>query len=69
MLTPTHAARRTLRPIPALRALLTQHRQRRALLALDARLLDDIGLTRAQALTETARAPWDAPPHWHDSGL
>jgi uncharacterized protein YjiS (DUF1127 family) len=58
-----------LRPFTALRSLLTLHRQRRALLALDARLLDDIGLTRAQALTEAARSPWDAPQHWHCNGL
>jgi uncharacterized protein YjiS (DUF1127 family) len=75
MLTLAHASRRTLRPImtlrpiTTLRGILTLHRQRRALLSLDARLLDDIGLTRAQALTEGSRLPWDAPQHWHDTCL
>ncbi len=36
---------------------------RRELRDLEPRLLADIGLTRAEALTEAARAPWDlAPP-------
>ena len=39
-------------------------RHRRALLDLDRRLLDDIGLTRAQALREAERPLWDAPNHW-----
>ncbi len=45
------------------------HRQRRALLALDARMLNDIGLTPAQAQAEGARAPWDAPPTAHRKEL
>ena len=58
---PFHAtARLSLR----LRAILATHQQRRALLALDAQLLDDIGLTRAEAMDEAARPPWDAPQHW-----
>ncbi|MGI1662700.1 DUF1127 domain-containing protein [Palleronia sp. KMU-117] len=36
-------------------------RQRRALAALDARLLDDLGLTEAEVRREAARAPWDVP--------
>ena len=39
-------------------------RSRRSLRLLDDRLLADIGLTRAQALSEAGRAPWDAPTHW-----
>ena len=39
-------------------------RSRRALLRLDDHLLADIGLTRAEALAEADRAPWDAPAHW-----
>jgi uncharacterized protein YjiS (DUF1127 family) len=35
---------------------------RRELLDRDPRLLADIGLTRAQALAEAARAPWDTLP-------
>jgi uncharacterized protein YjiS (DUF1127 family) len=39
-------------------------RSRRALDALDDRLLRDIGLDRAAAAAEAARGLWDAPPHW-----
>ena len=39
-------------------------KQRQQLLNLDANLLDDIGLTRHQALTEAARPLWDAPANW-----
>jgi uncharacterized protein YjiS (DUF1127 family) len=40
------------------------HRQRRALAALDDRLLADIGVTRAEALAELDAPIWDAPRHW-----
>ena len=36
-------------------------RQRRALAALDDRLLDDVGLTREESEREAARPPWDLP--------
>lgn len=39
-------------------------RQRRQLAQLDPHLLDDIGLSRNDALIEAARPPWDAPAHW-----
>lgn len=39
-------------------------RSRHDLRKLDDRLLRDIGLTRAEALSEAERAPWDAPAHW-----
>jgi len=43
-------------------------RQRRALMALDDRLLSDIGYSRDAAEAEAARpllsAAWDAPRHW-----
>lgn len=39
-------------------------RQRRALAAMDARQLADIGITRDQARTEAARPFWDVPSHW-----
>lgn len=39
-------------------------RSRHSLSQLDDRLLRDIGLTRAEALSEADRAPWDAPAHW-----
>lgn len=41
-------------------------RSRRRLLLLDEHLLRDIGLTRAEAMSETSRSPWDAPAHWHE---
>ena len=36
-------------------------RQRRALAGLDAHLLDDIGVSRADAAREAARPGWDIP--------
>ena len=39
-------------------------RQRRALAALDDRALDDIGVSRPQAVAEAARPFWDAPRNW-----
>jgi uncharacterized protein YjiS (DUF1127 family) len=39
----------------AFRAVVT----RRQLLEMDERMLKDIGITRAEALREAARAPWD----------
>jgi uncharacterized protein YjiS (DUF1127 family) len=45
-------------------ALLRSHelaQQRRRLLALDDRMLKDIGITRAEATRESARPFWDAP--------
>lgn len=39
-------------------------RERRALARLDAHMLEDIGLTREQAMTEAARPAWDVPSNW-----
>jgi uncharacterized protein YjiS (DUF1127 family) len=39
-------------------------RQRRALAALDARLLADVGLTATAAKAEANRSFWDVPAHW-----
>lgn len=39
-------------------------RQRRALAALDADALSDIGVTRRAAQKEAARPIWDVPSHW-----
>lgn len=47
-----------------LQSLRATRRQRLHLDRLDDRLLADIGLTRAEAAAEAARAPWDAPAHW-----
>lgn len=41
-------------------------RQRRRLAELDDAALRDLGISRADALHEAARAPWDAPSHWRD---
>ncbi len=43
---------------------LSLHRQRRALARLDARALEDIGITREQAEAEASRPVWDAPEFW-----
>ena len=40
------------------------HRQRRRLAALDDHLLQDIGITRQQALQEARQPVWNAPAHW-----
>ena len=39
-------------------------RQRRQLAKLDARALEDIGVTRAEADAEARRGAWSAPDHW-----
>ncbi len=41
-------------------------KERRALAALDADALADIGISRQQALTEASRPTWDAPDYWHN---
>ena len=43
---------------------LALRRQRRTLARLDARALEDIGITREQAEAEAARSIWDAPEFW-----
>ncbi|MCF6443947.1 DUF1127 domain-containing protein [Nereida sp. MMG025] len=40
------------------------YRSRRALAALTAEQLADVGLTRQDALTEAARPVWDVPTNW-----
>jgi len=47
-----------------LTARLAVWKQRRALLALDADILKDIGLTRREATAEAKRSFWDAPETW-----
>ncbi|ALI54924.1 DUF1127 domain-containing protein [Celeribacter marinus] len=47
-----------------LRTARTVARQRKSLAALDDRMLQDIGRTRAEATTEAARPAWDVPAHW-----
>lgn len=47
-----------------LRLALHARTQRQKLAALDDAALADIGLTRAQALTEASRPVWDVPAAW-----
>lgn len=61
----THTARPASRDIWSRAvALVTLYRSRRALRNLDAHLLADIGLSRAEALSEASRPVWDAPSRW-----
>lgn len=50
--------------IARLRLALTLRRHRRALGRLEPRLLNDIGLTEAEARIEAGRSLWDVPNHW-----
>jgi uncharacterized protein YjiS (DUF1127 family) len=47
-----------------LRAALTAHAQRQALLNMDSLLLADIGLTAEQAQIEAQKPFWDVPRNW-----
>ncbi len=47
-----------------LRLALRARAQRDSLRRLDDRMLDDIGVTRAEAAAEIARPLWDVPVHW-----
>lgn len=56
---------RNLSRLPALLLLFAAvSRSRKGLATLDDHLLQDIGLTREQALAEASRPGWDAPTHW-----
>lgn len=44
--------------------LLSIHRERNKLTALDDHMLKDIGLTREDAQKESKRPIWDAPDRW-----
>jgi uncharacterized protein YjiS (DUF1127 family) len=52
------------RLLARLRLALAARAQRRALARADDRLLDDIGISRDQALAEARRPVWDVPPTW-----
>ena len=43
-------------------------RSRQKLGALEAHMLDDIGLTQREAMREAHRPLWDVPAHWVDNG-
>lgn len=40
------------------------YRQRRALADMPTYMLDDIGISRKDAMTEAAKPLWDVPQHW-----
>ena len=50
------------RPVDALRLMVRTWRTRRALLELTPRELSDIGISRATAIAEASRLPWDLGP-------
>ncbi|UWQ76125.1 DUF1127 domain-containing protein [Leisingera sp. M658] len=62
--TPRPAAKPQLSLAARLRLHLKVWTQRRQLAKLDARALDDIGVTRAEADAEARRGFWSAPDHW-----
>ena len=64
---PSVARPSVLNPLAALRAIRKAHmawKTRRVLAKLEPHLLDDIGLTEAQAKTEANKPIWDVPGHW-----
>ena len=63
---PRHASHRpwSLRLLDRYFAAQALHKQHQALLHLDDYLLDDIGITKAQAIEQATGPVWDAPNHW-----
>jgi uncharacterized protein YjiS (DUF1127 family) len=51
---------------PSRASLLSLWRSRRALAQLDARALEDIGVTAKEAHDEATRPVWDVPATWKD---
>lgn len=62
--TPALSLSRSFSLIGATFSLLALSRSRQALSDLDARALEDIGVTAAQARREAARPVWDVPSSW-----
>lgn len=54
------------RRLPTLGTLLDVWKSRRALARLDARQLDDIGISADRAERESAKPIWDVPTTWRD---
>ncbi len=73
----SHALHRTATCQPRRRVSLLTHvitafgvaRQRHQLRNLDDRQLRDVGITRAQAMKEASKAPWDAPQNWKNGDI
>ena len=70
------SSRSTSRAAAALNAI-QLWRSRRALARLDARMLEDLGVSAEAAAAEASRSPWDVPAYWgkvadakppHDTG-
>ena len=59
----SHAGRALTLP-RAVRVLIRTATSRRQLRDMEPRMLDDIGITRAEALAEAARAPWHNGPRF-----
>ncbi|WP_375175717.1 DUF1127 domain-containing protein [Pseudooceanicola sp.] len=61
---PTFSLSRSFSLIGATFSLLALSRSRQALADLDARALEDIGVTQAEARREATRPIWDVPASW-----
>lgn len=70
---PPSVARPALPTLPSLwdglRRAWVAHRTRRQLMELDEHMLHDLGLSRADAHREAARAPWDLDPIHRGRGI
>lgn len=60
------SAGKTRRHPISIRDLFALMRQRKSLAELDPHLLNDIGITEAEAHTEARRPVWDVPQHWRE---
>ncbi|MEE4188603.1 MAG: DUF1127 domain-containing protein [Roseobacter sp.] len=60
----TYALSSTRNMLAILKTRLDVWRSRRALAQLDARALEDIGISKADAISEVQRSFWDAPANW-----
>ena len=66
-LTTRHAGFTTARPVTLIGrvfGLLGLHASRQSLARLDDAMLEDIGVTRAEAMRESRRPMWDVPSNW-----
>ncbi|MGI9395208.1 MAG: DUF1127 domain-containing protein [Boseongicola sp.] len=63
--TPLYAPRSRQTSVTAwLLAALANRRSRSDLLSLEPHMLNDVGLTSAEAISEGKRPVWDVPGHW-----
>lgn len=59
------AAATRLPVVRVLAQMMATSRQRRTLASLEDHLLEDIGISRQEAMKEATKAPWDAPRSWY----